>query len=75
MEGCIEHSKSSTVAKVSTLRDQVLSELQGHVKASLLSDEGFMEMPRKLTLKRFIEEAKQNDAVVFIAGKLFYTRQ
>lgn len=67
VEGCIEHSKSSTVAKVSTLRDQVLSELQGHVKASLLSDEGFMEMPRKLTLKRFIEEAKQNDAVVFIA--------
>ncbi|KAG0564611.1 hypothetical protein KC19_8G125200 [Ceratodon purpureus] len=67
VEGCIEHLKASTVAKVSTLRDQILSELQGQVKASLLSDDGRMEMPRKLTLKKFIAEAKQNNAVVFIA--------
>jgi len=31
-----------------------------------------MEIPRKLTLERFIEEARLDDAVVFIAGKLFY---
>lgn len=68
MEGCIEHLEFSSVAKVSILRDQILSELQGKVKASLLSDEGRMEMPRKLTLEKFIAEAQQNDAVVFIAG-------
>ena len=68
MEGCIEHLESSTVEKVNSLRDRILSEVQGHLKASLLSDKGRMEMPRKLTLKKFIAEAKQNDAVVFIAG-------
>jgi D-alanine--D-alanine ligase len=67
VEACIEQLQSSTVAKVSALRNQVLSELQGQVRTSLVSDEGFMKMPRKLTLKTFIEEARQNEALVFIA--------
>nr|PNR35407.1 hypothetical protein PHYPA_023307 [Physcomitrium patens] len=67
VEGCVENLKSQAIAKVTSLRDRILSDLQGSAKASLLSNEGHMELPSMITLEKFIEEAKQNDAVVFIA--------
>lgn len=73
MEGCVENLKSQAIAKVTSLRDRILSDLQGSAKASLLSNEGHMELPSMITLEKFIEEAKQNDAVVFIAGELSCT--
>lgn len=71
VEGCLESLELSTAAKVSKLRSQVLSDLQGHVKASLVSDNGDLDLPRKLTLMEWIQEAKQSNALVFLAGMVF----
>lgn len=71
MEGCLKSLELSTAAKVSKLRSQVLSDLQGHVKASLVSENGDLDLPRKLTLMEWIQEAKQSNALVFIAGLVF----
>lgn len=71
MEGCLESLELSTAAKVSKLRSQVLSDLQGHVQASLVSDNGDLDLPRKLTLMEWIHDAKQSNALVFIAGTVF----
>lgn len=72
VEGCMELLEPNTAASGSILREQVQSELMEHSSA-LSTGEGINmedEKPRELTLKEWIQEAKDNDAVVFIAGEV-----
>jgi hypothetical protein len=41
------------------------------LRHSLVSDNGDLDLPRKLTLMEWIQEAKQSNALVFIAGTVF----
>lgn len=68
VEGCIEALQPKTALKMSKLRAQVFAEL--HVEGHSRSVESNMEIARELTLKQWIQEAKKNNAVVFIAGLL-----
>ncbi|KAG6557536.1 hypothetical protein Mapa_000810 [Marchantia paleacea] len=69
VEGCMEVLEPNTAAIGSILREQVQSELTEHSSAWSTGDGINLEdeKPRELTLKEWIQEAKDNDAVVFMA--------
>ncbi|KAL3684077.1 hypothetical protein R1sor_002099 [Riccia sorocarpa] len=69
VEACTEAVEENATANSSILTEQVQSELREHSSVSSLGD-GMMfkeDVPRELTLTEWIQEAKESQAVVFIA--------
>jgi D-alanine-D-alanine ligase-like ATP-grasp enzyme len=63
--GCLQALQPTTAASTSKLRAEVVTELlQQNARER---DYGDMQIPRKLLLQEWIMEAKQKNAVVFIA--------
>ncbi len=66
--GCVQALQPTTAASTSKLRAEVVTELLQQKVNARERDYGDMQMPRKLLLQEWIMEAKEKNAVVFIAG-------
>jgi hypothetical protein len=70
--GCLQALQPTTAASTSKLRAEVVTELLQQKVNAREHDYGDMQMPRKLLLQEWIMEAKQKNAVVFIAGHILH---